>query len=71
MQRIQPYFEPLTWRAFERVWVEHRSAAEAAQELSLRIEQVYLAKSRVLKRLSEEVHEIVEDFSWLDALELS
>jgi len=71
MQRIQPSFEPFTWRAFECVWVENRSAAEAAEELSLRIEQVYIAKSRVLKRLSEEVHEIVEDFSWLDAFESS
>ncbi len=69
MQRIQPLFEPFTWRAFECVWVEHRSAAEAAEKLSLRIEQVYIAKSRVLKRLSEEVHEIVEDFSWLDAID--
>jgi DNA-directed RNA polymerase specialized sigma24 family protein len=69
MQRIQPLFEPFTWRAFECVWIEDRSAAEAAKMLSLRIEQVYIAKSRVLKRLSEEVHEIVEDFSWLDAFE--
>ncbi len=66
LQRIQPSFEPFTWRAFECVWVEHRSAAE---ELSLRIEQVYIAKSRVLKRLSEEVHEIVEEFTWLDSFE--
>jgi RNA polymerase sigma factor (sigma-70 family) len=71
MQRIQPLFEPFTWRAFECVWLEDRSAAEAAKMLSLRIEQVYIAKSRVLKRLSEEVHEIVEDFSWLDAFESS
>jgi RNA polymerase sigma-70 factor (ECF subfamily) len=69
MQRIQPSFEPGTWRAFECVWVEHRSAAEAAEELSLRIEQIYIAKSRVLKRLSQEVHEIVEEFSWLDSFE--
>jgi len=71
MQRIQPSFEPFTWRAFECVWLENRSAAEAAEQLSLRIEQVYIAKSRALKRLSEEVHEIVEDFSWLDAFESS
>jgi len=71
LQRIQPCFEPATWRAFELVWIESRSAAETAQELSLRIEQIYLAKSRVLKRLSEEVREIVEYFSWLDVLEKS
>jgi RNA polymerase sigma-70 factor (ECF subfamily) len=70
LQRIQPGFEPVTWRAFERVWVENRSAAETAGELSLRIDLVYLAKSRVLKRLEQEVREIAEDFSWLEAIEL-
>jgi RNA polymerase sigma factor (sigma-70 family) len=69
LRRIRPCFEPMTWRAFERVWLEDRSAAETARELSIRIDRVYLAKSRVLKRLEKEVQEIVEDFSWLDALE--
>lgn len=61
----------MTWRAFERVWLEDRSAAETARELSIRIDSVYLAKSRVLKCLEKEVQEIVEDFSWLDAIERS
>ena len=71
LRRIRPCFEPMTWRAFERVWLEDRSAAETARELSIRIDSVYLAKSRVLKRLEKEVQEIVEDFSWLDAIERS
>jgi RNA polymerase sigma factor (sigma-70 family) len=71
LRRIQPCFEPMTWRAFERVWLEDRSAAETAVELSLRIELVYVAKSRVLKRLEEVVQEIAGDFSWLDAIEVS
>jgi RNA polymerase sigma factor (sigma-70 family) len=69
LRRIQPSFEPMTWRAFECVWLENRSAAEAAEILSLRIDLVYIAKSRILKRLSAEVQEIVEDYSWLDAFE--
>jgi RNA polymerase sigma factor (sigma-70 family) len=69
LRRIQPSFEPTTWRAFECVWLENRSAAETAEILSLRIDLVYIAKSRVLKRLSAEVQEIVEDYSWLDAFE--
>jgi RNA polymerase sigma-70 factor (ECF subfamily) len=68
LARIRPQFEPSTWRAFERVWLENRSAAEAAEELSIRIHAVYVAKSRVLKRLVEEVRDLVEDFSWLDAI---
>jgi RNA polymerase sigma-70 factor (ECF subfamily) len=67
LQRIQPHFEPTTWRAFEQVWVENRAPAEAAAELSVRVQLVYKAKSRVPKRLEEEVHDLVEDFSWLDA----
>ncbi len=69
LQRIRPDFEPTTWRAFERVWLEKRSAPETAAELSIKIQLVYKAKSRVLKRLTAEVEEISEDFSWLDAIE--
>jgi RNA polymerase sigma factor (sigma-70 family) len=71
LRRIQPDFEPSTWRAFERVWLENRSAPETAAELSMKIQLVYKAKSRVLKRLTEEVQEINDDFSWLDAIETS
>ncbi len=71
LARIRPRFQPMTWRAFECVWLEDRSAAETARELSIGIDSVYLAKSRVLKRLEKEVQEIVEDFSWLDVLERS
>jgi hypothetical protein len=39
--------------------------------LAQQIEFVYYAKSGVLKRLKEEVHEIVEDFSCLDTLRAS
>jgi RNA polymerase sigma-70 factor (ECF subfamily) len=61
LTRIQAYFEPLTWRAFERVWVEKQSAAQVAEELTLSIGKVYQAKSRVLKRLEEEVLMLAED----------
>jgi RNA polymerase sigma factor (sigma-70 family) len=66
--RARPHFEPITWRAFERVWLENRSAAETALDLSQQIGFVYYAKSRVLKRVKEEVQEIVDDFSCLDSL---
>jgi RNA polymerase sigma factor (sigma-70 family) len=66
LDRSRPCFEPTTWRAFESVWIENRSAAETAEALSLPIDLVYYSKSRVLKRLKEEVHDIVEDFSYMD-----
>jgi RNA polymerase sigma factor (sigma-70 family) len=71
LERIESHFQPATWHAFKAVWIENRSAAETADLLSLRIDQVYLAKSRVLKRLSEEVREIADAFSWLDTFETS
>jgi RNA polymerase sigma factor (sigma-70 family) len=66
LDRSRPSFEPMTWRAFESVWIENRSAAETADALSLNIDLVYYSKARVLKRLKEEVEEIVEDFSCMD-----
>jgi RNA polymerase sigma factor (sigma-70 family) len=71
LHRIRPHFEESSWQAFERVWLEHRPAAETADELSLSIEAVYMAKSRILRRLEVEVQDIAEDFSWLDALDAS
>jgi RNA polymerase sigma factor (sigma-70 family) len=61
LARARPCFEPATWQAFERVWLEHRSADETAHELGLPMDVVYQAKSRVLKRLRQEVLELAED----------
>jgi RNA polymerase sigma factor (sigma-70 family) len=61
LARAKERFEPATWQAFERVWIDGRGAAEAAAELGLTIEKVYVAKSRVLKRLEEEVRLLAED----------
>ena len=61
LAQARPHFEPATWRAFERTWLEGRSAAETAAELGLPIEKVYVAKSRVLKRLEAEVRVLAED----------
>jgi len=68
MDRVRIHFEPLTWRAFERVWLDGRTPADTAQELSVGITSVYLAKSRVLNRLEEEIRDIAEEFSWLDSI---
>lgn len=65
LARTRPHFEEQTWRAFELVWREQRSEAEVAQELGQRINWVYLAKSRVLKRLRAEVQELAEDLPLL------
>lgn len=61
LERIRPHFEQETWRAFERVWLDDRRAGEVAAELNRPIEAIYTAKSRVLRRLEEEVRLLAED----------
>jgi len=61
LERCRPRFEPATWRAFERVWLEHAPAPLVAQEAGQPIDWVYVAKSRVLKLLAEEVRELADD----------
>jgi RNA polymerase sigma-70 factor (ECF subfamily) len=61
LDRARPHFEPATWRLFERAWIEHHAAADVAAELGVPIQAVYVAKSRVLKRLREEVLLLAED----------
>jgi RNA polymerase sigma-70 factor (ECF subfamily) len=65
LARTRPHFEEPTWRAFELVWREQRSEAEVARELGQRLNWVYLAKSRVLKRLRAEVEELAEELPLL------
>ena len=59
--RIRPNFEAVTWQAFTLVWLENRPAAETATRLGVPIETVYVAKSRVLKRLEDEVLDLADD----------
>ena len=52
---MQQDFEPATWQAFWKTAVEQKAAREAAAELNTSIAAVYMAKSRVLRRLREEL----------------
>ncbi|HEV3022403.1 MAG TPA: sigma-70 family RNA polymerase sigma factor, partial [Pirellulales bacterium] len=61
LERTRGEFEPQTWRCFELVWLDDRPAAEAAEALGVPIGTIYVAKSRVLKRLREEVVHLAED----------
>jgi RNA polymerase sigma-70 factor (ECF subfamily) len=61
LARIRGEFEPRTWDAFERVWAGDRPAPQVAVALGMTIDAVYQAKSRVLKRLREEVLTLAED----------
>lgn len=58
MRRIQGEFQEKTWRAFWLTAVEGVAAAEAGREVGISPGAVYVAKSRVLARLKEEVDAI-------------
>ena len=55
LQIVQPDFAPATWQAFRRQVIDGVPAAAAASELGLTLNAALLAKSRVLKRLRQEV----------------
>jgi RNA polymerase sigma-70 factor (ECF subfamily) len=52
---IRDEFEPRTWQAFWRTAVEGRSPAEVGDELDMSPGAVRVAKSRILRRLREEL----------------
>jgi RNA polymerase sigma-70 factor (ECF subfamily) len=65
LARIRSHFEEPTWRAFELVWRDRLAIAEAAQQMNRSADWVYKAKSRVLKRLHDEVLQLAEDMPLL------
>lgn len=61
LDRVQPLFEEEVWKAFVAVWTNERPPEEVAQELGRRPDWVYKVKSRVLKRLEQEVKMLAEE----------
>lgn len=61
--RCKSNFSQQTWELFEKSWVEKMSAVEVAEALSVDVAKVYVAKSRVLKRLKHEVSILADDWS--------
>lgn len=55
LQIMQAEFEPTTWKACWESVVSARPAAEVAAELGVSVDVVYGAKSRVLRRLRQEL----------------
>jgi RNA polymerase sigma-70 factor (ECF subfamily) len=56
---IRREFKERTWIAFWRVTVDGHSPADVAQDLGMTTTAVYIAKSRVLRRLREEFGELL------------
>lgn len=61
MEKVKPEFAERIWRAFELTAVEDLSAGEAAEQLGMTPNAVYIAKSRVIQRLREKAQSVDED----------
>lgn len=61
MEAVKDEFQPNTWKAFWGTAVEGRSAQEVGEELRMTPGAIYVAKSRVLARLREEVQRLQAD----------
>lgn len=61
LELVRGGFEEPTWRAFWRTTVDGRPAAEVAAETGLGLASVYQAKSRILRRLREELGGLIDE----------
>ena len=60
MELVRNEFEPRTIEVFMRSVLENRTAARIAEEYGMTVDAVYKAKSRVLRRLRQEVAELLD-----------
>lgn len=58
MERIKNEFQPNKWRAFQLVAVDGLPVAEVARQVAMSAGAIYVAKSRVLARLKDEVEQL-------------
>jgi len=60
LQLVRDEFQQRTWQAFWRVSVDGRAPAEVADELGMTVNAVYIAKTRVLRRLRQELGDLLD-----------
>jgi RNA polymerase sigma factor (sigma-70 family) len=60
-EQVQREVEPSTWQAFRLTALEVQSGQQVAATTGLSVAAVYLAKSRVMKRLREIVQQVDEE----------
>ncbi len=59
--RVRRDVQPATWRAFWRTAVDGTAGRDVAAELGMTVAAVYLAKSRVMARLKEEIQQLGDE----------
>lgn len=63
LKSVESGFEPKTWRAFCRVALDGVQPNVVAQELEISLNAIFIAKSRVLRRLRQEAQGLIESSS--------
>ncbi len=58
--RVRADVQPATWEAFRKTAVEGQEPKQVAKELQMTVANVYLAKSRVMARLKEQIKVLQE-----------
>ena len=59
---VRPEFQTSSWDAFWKTTVEECRGTEVADQLGLTVGAVYVAKSRVLKRIREKVASVADEW---------
>jgi RNA polymerase sigma-70 factor (ECF subfamily) len=59
-EKVRPSFRPASWQAFWKTAVEQREPREVAAELGVSVGAVYIARSRVLARIKEQIQQLPE-----------
>jgi RNA polymerase sigma-70 factor (ECF subfamily) len=55
LELVRSEFQPKTWQAFYRVTVEGDRPGDVAEDLGMNVSAVYMAKSRVFRRVRDEL----------------
>jgi RNA polymerase sigma-70 factor (ECF subfamily) len=63
MERIRGEFQPATWQAFLQTAVDGREPAEVSRRVGISVGAIYVAKSRVVARLRQEIERMQGDES--------
>lgn len=61
MERVKDEFQAATWQAFLQTAVQGRTPAEVAGRVGLSVGAIYVAKSRVIARLRQEIERMQGD----------
>lgn len=61
LERIRGEFNDESWQAFDLVWLQDRRPSDVAQQLERKVEWVYKAKFKILRRLKQEVEFLAAD----------